>query len=225
MFEQVELLDLNPEALAHAISDLPAELVPKVQCRAVEMTHILPQVLYRAKQELIKAGTRGQRAINKATDILRTQRVGMGELAHIQGDLIVSDMILSQLPTSLFIVDHWFRARFQNSIMSDEKWLQAVGSYQDSIQNAHVDGLFARTGSVVVLATDFGLASTPEEANLSSLHKEQRLTIRPATLQKIAGPQASFDREESWIWHRNDSPSTFSPVLGLVFRPDRLIYN
>ena len=225
MFERVELLDLNPKALAHAISDLPAELVPKVQCRAVEVTHVLPQVLYHAKQELIKSGKRSEHAINKVVNIFRTQHVGMGELAHLQGDLIVSDMILSQLPSALLIVDKWFRERFKKSIMSDTKWIEAVTSLQESIQNAHVDGLFAKKGAVVVLATDFGIASTPEEANFSSLQRQQSMTILPATMQKIAGPKASFDREESWIWHRNDSPPTFSPVLGLVFRPDRLIYS
>lgn len=223
-FDEVELFDLNPDALAHAIAELPEELASKVKCRAVELTGVLPNVLFRAKQELIKAGTRSQRAINKVVNILKAQRMGFGELAPIQADLIVSTMILSQLPTALLLIDQWFRGRFHQSIMNDEKWIEAVTSFQESIQNAHVDALFSKKDAVVVLATDFGITSKPEEADFSSLQKDHGLTVRPATMQKITEPLASFDIERTWIWHRNDSPPTYSPVLGVAFRPDRLVF-
>lgn len=222
MFVRVELLDLNPASLAQAVADLPEYVAQRVVCRAVEITHALPGALHEIKQEFAKAGTRAQRAANKAVSILDGQNVGLGELANIRGDLIISDMILSQLPTSLWLVDEWYTQSFHKTITDDASWLRAMAVYKEKLQNAHIEGLLSKKNSVVVLATDFGVASSVEEATLQSALLHHRMTLADSTLQTIAKIRADANVDRTWIWQRDASPPKFSPVCGLVFRPENL---
>lgn len=218
-FDEVALYDLNPSSLAQATASLPPELAAKVTCHAVELTHALPKALYGIKQEFIKAGSRAQRAANRAVSTLNQVRVGSGGLASLEGDLIISDMIVSQLPTSLWLVDEWYTELFRSDIMAVPQWVQAMSDFKEKLQNAHIDALLEKKGATVVLATDFGVGNAEDEANLDVLNELGRLTLAASTIYKINELQAEAVLNKSWVWHRDDEPPKYSPVWGVVFQP------
>ncbi|MBK05480.1 MAG: hypothetical protein CL920_36315 [Deltaproteobacteria bacterium] len=219
IFDQVELWDLNPASLEQAVSQLPEDLTHKVTCKAVELTHALPRVLHTIKQEFIKAGTRAQRALNKAVTALQKVPVGIGGLAKVEGDLIISDMILSQFPTGLLLADEWYTELYGISLLEQPQWLHAMSQCKERLQNAHIDGLLTKKGAVVVLATDYGMATSAEETDLTSLTMNKRFTLSISTMEKISKIQKDADIERQWIWHRDNLPPKFSPVWGIAFRP------
>lgn len=211
-YDRVELLDLNKENLQTAISTLPEELAKKVTPRVVEVTHVLPKALSEIKQEIAKAGTRTQRAINKIVGVLNKHHPGPGELGNIQSDFIVSDMILSQLPTSLWIVDDWFTRAFPSKLSDYPEWFDTMRDFQAKLQAAHVEALLAKQNSIVALLTDYGVATTPDEANLQTLLDIKRVTLSVGTLNQLMELQNASTLFDEWVWQRESRPLKFSPV-------------
>ncbi|TNE49943.1 MAG: hypothetical protein EP343_10460 [Deltaproteobacteria bacterium] len=222
-FEVVELVDLNPASMEQAVLALPDDLASKVVCRFAEVTHSLPKVLHAIKQEMIRAGTRSKRAANKAITLLKKAQPGHGEWSNIKGDLLISDMILSQLPTALWLIDDWYESLFGTSIMEQPGWAEAMGMFKEKLQNAHINGLFQHANATLCLLTDFGVASSEEDCTLEAIAAQSRITLAGSTLETLyqRQEQASFSR--SWTWHRDDSPPKYSPVWGMVFTPEASI--
>ncbi len=216
-FDVVELVDLNPASMEQAICALPENLSAKVVCRFAEVTHSLPKVLHAIKQEMIRAGTRSKRAANKAISLLKKAQPGDGEWANVKGDLLVSDMILSQLPTALWLVDEWYESLFGTSIMEQPGWAEAMGMCKEKLQNAHLHGFFQHKDSTLCLLTDFGVASSEADCTLETIAAQSRITLAGSTLEMLHERQVHASLTRSWTWHRDNSPPKYSPVWGTVF--------